>query len=56
VDLAGEVDVGVKPPLAPQKSDVLESLDGLPDAELTHAGGEAYHKLMLRRPLAPLLE
>jgi hypothetical protein len=56
VDLAGEIHVGVKASLAPEQSDVLESLDRLPDTEFAHLGGEAYHKLMLRRPLAPLLE
>jgi hypothetical protein len=41
VHLAGKVHVGVKAPLAPQQSDVLEALDGLSDAELSHLGGEA---------------
>jgi hypothetical protein len=65
VNLAGEIDVGVKTPLPPQQPDVLEALDGLPDAELAHqeAAGTrsvmvagAYHKFILRPPRAPLLE
>jgi hypothetical protein len=55
----------VKAPLPPQQPDVLEPLDGLPNAELAHqeAAGTgsvmvagAYHKLILRCPRAPLLE
>ena len=36
VGLTGEVDVGVKPALAPHEPRVLESLDPLSDSELSH--------------------
>ena len=52
VHLVGQVHVGVEAPLAAQQAHVLEALDGLPDAELTHDRG-AYHKFLLRRPEAP---